>query len=177
MSSLHSMKKEITKRKLMFDPELYNNMWGSVAICAYILSPDKEKTPFEINKIWHKMKKNPKLVDFGLDDPDFIEKTLKLFGMPKPEQFPIAMVQSKFNVLFMPYVDGQLLPLREDGIYPITASKGKIYPIDFTGKATNKEGGTDEKPAKSEEKGECQEEENQGQTQARQRKQVKRPKQ
>ena len=134
MSSLHSMKKEIAKRKLAFDPEMYNNMWGSLAICAYILSPDKEKTTFEINKIWHKLKKNPKLVEFGLDDPDFIEKTLKLFSMPKPEHFPIAMVQSKFNVLFMPYVDGQLFPLREDGVYPMTASKGKIYPINFTNK-------------------------------------------
>lgn len=134
MSSLHSMKKEITKRKLMFDPEMYNNTWGSLAICAYILSPKKEKTPFEINKIWHKLKKNPKLVDFGLDDPDFIDKVLKLFSLEKPKDFPIAMVQSKFNVLFMPYVDGQLLPLREDGIYPMTASHGKIYPIDFTNK-------------------------------------------
>lgn len=171
------MKKEIAKRSLMFDPELYNNMWGSLVICAYILSPEKTKTPFEINKIWHKLKKNPKLVKFGLDDPDFIEKTLKLFGIKRPENFPIAMVQSSFNVLFMPYVNGQLYPLREDGVYPMTASKGKIYPINFNGDATNKESGTDEKPAKSEEKGECQEEENQGQTQARQRKQVKHPKQ
>ena len=80
------------------------------------------------------MKKNPKLVDFGLDDPDFIDKVLRLFSLEKPKDFPIAMVQSKFNVLFMPYVDGQLLPLREDGIYPMTASHGKIYPIDFTNK-------------------------------------------
>jgi len=136
MSSLHSMKKEIAKRKLMFDPELYNNMWGSLVICAYILSEKKPKTPCEINKIWHKLKKNPKLVEFGLDDPDFIDKTLKLFSMPIPEYFPIAMVQSDFNVLFMPYVDGDLYPLREDGVYPMTASKGKIYPIDFTNKGS-----------------------------------------
>jgi hypothetical protein len=163
MSSLHSMKKEIAKRTLMFEPEMYNNMWGSLVICAYILSPDNEKTPFEINKQWHKLKKNPKLVEFGLDDPDFIEKTLKLFGIERPENFPIAMVQSSFNVLFMPYVNGQLFPLREDGVYPMTASKGKIYPIDFT----NKDG---EVATKSEVETECQEAENQGQTQARQRK-------
>lgn len=163
MSSLHSMKKEIAKRKLAFDPEMYNNMWGSVAICAYILSPDKEKTPFEINKIWHVLKKNPKLVDFGLDDPGFIEKTLKLFSLEKPKDFPIAMVQSKFNVLFMPYVDGNLYPLREDGVYPMTASKGKIYPIDFTNKH-------DKVMTNSEVDTECQEAENQEQTQARQQK-------
>ena len=136
MSSLHSMKKEIAKRALMFEPDMYNNMWGSLVISAYILSPEKAKTPCEINKIWHKLKKNPKLVEFGLDDPDFIDKTLKLFSMPIPEYFPIAMVQSDFNVLFMPYVDGDLYPLREDGVYPMTASKGKIYPIDFTNKGS-----------------------------------------
>lgn len=172
MSSLHSMKKEIAKRSLMFEPDMYNNVFGSVVISAYILSKEKPVVPV-INKMWREIKKNHNLVDFWLDDPDFIDKTLDLFCMKRPENFPIAMVQSDFNVLFMPYVEGQLFPLREDGIYPMTASKGKIYPIDFT----NKEGGTDEKPAKSEEKGKCQEEENQGQTQARQRKQVKRPKQ
>lgn len=134
MSSLHSMKKEIAKRNLMFEPDMYNNMWGSVVICAYILSDKKTKTPCEINKWWRVIKKNPGLVDFGLDDADFIDKTLKLFSIPRPEYFPIAMVQSDFNVLFMPYFDGQLFPLREDGIYPMTASKGKIYPIDFTNK-------------------------------------------
>ncbi len=176
MSSLHSMKKEIAKRSLMFEPDMYNNTFGSVVISAYILSPEKPVVPV-INKMWREIKKNHNLVDFWLDDPDFIDKALDLFGMKRPEVFPIAMVQSEFNVLFMPYVEGQLFPLREDGIYPMTASKGKIYPINFNGDATNKESGTDEKPAKSEEKGECQEEENQGQTQARQRKQVKRPKQ
>lgn len=133
MSSLHSMKKEIAKRKLMFDPELYNNTLGSVVISAYILSKEKPVVPV-INKMWREVKRNRKLVDFWLDDPDFIDKALDLFGMKRPEVFPIAMVQSKFNVLFMPYVDGQLLPLREDGIYPMTASHGKIYPIDFTNK-------------------------------------------
>ena len=176
MSSLHSMKKEIAKRTLMFEPDMYLNTIGSIIISAYILSPEKPSV-FEINKRWHQIKKHPKKVNFWLDDPDFIDKTLDLFCMKRPEVFPIAMVQSDFNVLFMPYVEGQLFPLREDGVYPMTASKGKIYPIDFTGKFTNKEGGTDEKPAKREEKDECQEEENQGQTQARQRKQVKRPKQ
>lgn len=163
MSTLHSMKKEIAKRTLMFDPEMYNNMWGSVVISAWILSPDKPKTPFEINKWWHVLKKNPDLVDFGLDDPDFIDKTLKLFSIPKPEYFPIAMVQSKFNVLFMPFVDGNLYPLREDGVYPMTASKGKIYPIDFTN--------SHDKTTTNSEEQEWQEEESQEQTQVKQQKQ------
>lgn len=176
MSSLHSMKKEITKRKLMFDPELYNNMWGSLVICAYILSQDKEKTPFEINKIWHKLKKNPKLVKSGLDDADFIDKTLKLFSIPRPEYFPIAMVQSDFNVLFMPFVDGNLYPLREDGVFPMTASKGKIYPIDFTNKgsgevATNSE--VEKQNAKRTQAGDGHEQGNESQQDPRSNKETK----
>lgn len=131
MSSLHSMKKEIAKRSLMFEPDMYNNVFGSVVISAYILSKEKPVVPV-INKMWREIKKNHNLVDFWLDDPDFIDKVLDLFCMKRPKNFPIAMVQSEFNVLFMPYVEGQLFPLREDGIYPMTASKGKIYPIDFT---------------------------------------------
>lgn len=163
MSSLHSMKKEIAKRTLMFEPEMYLNTIGSIIISAYILSPEKPSV-FEINKRWHQIKKHPKKVNFWLEDPDFIDKTLDLFCMKRPEVFPIAMVQSDFNVLFMPYVEGQLFPLREDGIYPMTASKGKIYPIDFT----NTHDG--EVATKSEVETECQEGGDRGQTQARQRK-------
>lgn len=163
MSSLHSMKKEIAKRKLMFDPDMYNNVFGSVVISAYILSKEKPVVPV-INKMWREIKKNHNLVNFWLEDPDFIDKTLDLFYMKRPEVFPIAMVQSEFNVLFMPYVEGQLFPLREDGVYPMTASKGKIYPIDFT----NTHDG--EVATKSEVETEWEEAESQGQTQARQRK-------
>jgi hypothetical protein len=83
-----------------------------------------------------KTKKNPeKYINFWIDDKDFIDKSLALFNMQRPEEFPIAMVQSKYNVLFMPYYDGQLFPLHEKGIFPQTAKSGKIYPIDFTNKS------------------------------------------
>ena len=116
----------------MFAPDMYNNLLGSVIISAFILSEEKPVVSV-INKMWRTIKKNPKLVDFWLDDPDFIDKSLNLFAMKRPENFPVAMVQSNFNALVMPYVEGQLFPLREDGVYPMTASKGKIYPINFTG--------------------------------------------
>ena len=163
MSTLHSMKKKIAKRTLMFAPDMYTNTFGSVVISAYILSPEKPVVPV-INKMWREIKKNHNLVNFWLEDPDFIDKALDLFCMKRPENFPIAMVQSDFNVLFMPYVDGQLFPLREDGVYPMTASKGKVYPIDFT----NTHDG--EVATNSEVETECQEGVNRGQTQARQRK-------
>jgi len=172
MSSLHSMKKEIAKNTLMFQPDMYNNLLGSVVISAYILSDDKT-LPVVINGMWNKIKKHPKLVDFWLDDPNFIDKTLDLFAMKRPDYFPVAMVQSEFNVLIMPYINDQLFPLREDGVYPLTAKKGKIYPISFT----NNTCGTDEELAKCEGKEKCQEEENLVQTQVKQPKQVKHQKQ
>lgn len=136
------MKKEIAKNNLMFVPEMYNNLLGSVIISAYILSEEKPSLT-ETKKKWRQLRKNPKKVDFWLDDPNFIDKALKLFDMKRPDYFPVAMVQSDFNALIMPYIDGTLYPLREDGVFPMTASKGKIYPIDFT---NNKDGeGDDQK--------------------------------
>lgn len=138
MSSLHSMKKEIAKNNLMFAPEMYNNLLGSVIISAYILSEEKPSL-LEIKQKWRQLIKKPKMVDFWLDDPNFIDKALGLFGIKRPDYFPVAMVQSDFNALIMPYIDGQLYPLREDGVFPMTASKGKIYPIDFS-LTNNKDG-------------------------------------
>lgn len=135
MSTLHSMKKEISKHNSIFNSDMYVNTLGSVIICGYILSENKPD-PAEINKTWRKIKKNPEnYIDFWIDDKDFIDKSLALFNMKRPEEFPIAMVQSKYNVLFMPYYDGQLYPLHEKGIFPQTAKSGKIYPIDFTNKS------------------------------------------
>ena len=135
MSTLHSMKKEIKKNNSIFNPDMYVNTLGSVIICGYILSENKPD-PVEVNKTWRKIKKNPeKYIDFWIDDKDFIDKSLALFNMKRPKEFPIAMVQSKYNVLFMPYYDGQLYPLHEKGIFPQTAKSGKIYPIDFTNKS------------------------------------------
>lgn len=136
MSSLHSMKKEIKKNSLRFMPDMYTETLGSLIISTCILTGDKYD-PVKVNKTYRNLKKHPQKVDFWIDDKDFIDKSLALFGMKRPEDFPIAMVQSDFNVLFMPYVDEQLFPLREDGIFPQTANKGKIYPIDFTNNDEN----------------------------------------
>lgn len=140
MSSLHSMKKEIAKNNLLFVPEMYNNLLGSVVISAYILSEEKPSL-LEIKQKWRQLRKKPKKVDFWLDDPNFIDKALELFEMKRPDYFPVAMVQSDFNALIMPYIDGNIYPLREDGVFPMTASKGKIYPIDFS-LTNNKDGET-----------------------------------
>ena len=133
----------------MFVPEMYNNLLGSVVISAYILSEEKPSL-LEIKQKWRQLRKNPKKVDFWLDDPNFIDKALKLFEMKRPDYFPVAMVQSDFNALIMPYIDGTLYPLREDGVFPMTASKGKIYPIDFTNNKGGEKAKDCEVAAKSE---------------------------
>ena len=142
---IHSIKKGIKKNSLRFDSDMYTETLGSLIISTCILTGDKYDT-VKVNKTYRNLVKHPEQVDFWIDDKDFIDKSLVLFGMKRPEDFPIAMVQSNFNVLFMPYVDGQLFPLREDGVFPMTASKGKIYPIDFN-LTNNKDG---ELAAKSE---------------------------
>lgn len=144
MSTLHSYRKSVKKHSLIFESEMYTNTYGSVVISAYINNSmfndgDQIMVPGEINKRWRNLRKHPEQVDFWIDDDNFIEKTLDLFGFKKPEVFNVAMVQSKFNVLFMPYFEDQIWPLREDGVFPQTAHAGKIYPIDFTNKKEEKD--------------------------------------
>jgi len=137
MSSLHSIKKNIEKSSLKFAPDMYNNTLGSVIISACIFNnPDKDDI-CSIKKTWNKIKKNPELVPCWIDDKEFISKWLKIFNIKMPENFSIAMVQSKYNILFMPYLNDTLMPLREDGIFPLTSKCGKIYPVDIKGGINN----------------------------------------
>lgn len=139
MGTLRKFRRSIEKSILRFDPTMYNNVLGSLVITHYILRTlDGEET--DVNKIkstWRKLSKK-KTLDFWLDDKDFVVKALALFDM-QPLYGRFAMCQSAFNVLFLPYVDGTVLPIREDGIYPMSARSGKIYPVLETNKET--EGG------------------------------------
>lgn len=141
-TSLKSVKKNVEQRKLKYEMDMYTTAYGSLVICGLMFTPEEERpAQAEVNKTWRKLYKQLKkgLNPFPLlKDEDFIKKTLALFGMEVPEVFPVAMVQSSFNVLFAPYVDGHILPVREDGFYARTLESGKIYPIDFN-KQENKE--------------------------------------
>ena len=147
MSTLHAYRKNIKKQVLTFDPDMYTNTYGSVVISAYIndLMFNNKAQNIDtkaINKRWKNLRKNPEQVNFWIDDKDFIDKTLELFELKRPETFNVAMVQSNYNVLFMPYFEDQLWPLRDDGCYPQTAKTGKIYPVTFDSNddvTTNKE--------------------------------------
>lgn len=139
MGTLRKFRRSIEKSILRFDPTMYNNVLGSLVITHYILRTlDGEDVDIsKIKSTWRKLSKK-KTLDFWLDDKDFIVKALALFDM-QPLYGRFAMCQSAFNVLFLPYVDGTVLPIREDGIYPMSARSGKIYPVLETNKET--EGG------------------------------------
>ena len=136
MSILRKFRKNVRQSTLRFDPGMYNNVLGSLVITHYVLRTlDGEET--DVNKIkstWKALTKK-KTLDFWIDDKDFVVKALALFDM-KPLYGRFAMCQSTFNVLFLPYIDGTVLPIREDGIYPMSARSGKIYPVLETNKET-----------------------------------------
>lgn len=130
MGMLRKYRRQVKKNIFRFPMDMYNNVLGSLIITHYMLY-QLENTPVdlqEIRKRWRELTKHPK-IDFWIDDPKFIEKALALFNM-KPIYGRFAMVQSPLNILFLPYIDNQILPIRENGVYPATARNGKIYPVE-----------------------------------------------
>ena len=129
MGILRKFRKSVKESTLRFDPAMYNNVLGSLVITHYVLRTlDGEDV--DANKIkatWKALTKK-KTLDFWIDDKDFVVKALALFDM-QPLYGRFAMCQSAFNLLFLPYIDETVLPIREDGIYPMTAKGGKIYPV------------------------------------------------
>ena len=128
MRMLHALRKQVKNSNLRFDANMYNNVLGSLVITHYMLNKldGNELDVGAIKAKWKYIVKHG--IDFWLDDPDFITKSLALFNM-KPIFGRFAMCQSALNTLFMPYLDDKIIPIREDGIYPNTAIHGKIYPI------------------------------------------------
>lgn len=125
---LHALRKQVKNSNLRFDANMYNNVLGSLVITHYILNKldGNELDVGAIKAKWKYIVKHG--IDFWLDDPDFITKSLALFDM-EPIFGRFAMCQSALNTLFMPYIDDKIIPIREDGIYPNSAIHGKIYPI------------------------------------------------
>ena len=136
MGMLHALRKQVKNSNLRFAPEMYNNVVGSLVITHYILNKldGNELDVGAIKAKWKYIVKHG--IDFWLDDPDFITKSLALFDM-KPAFGKFAMCQSALNTLFMPYIDDKIIPIREDGIYPLSAREGKIYPIENKQEETN----------------------------------------
>ena len=136
MSVLRKLRKNVEKNILRFPAEMYNNVLGSLVITHYLLYTleGKEVNLDKIKSTWRKLAKKRNL-DFWIDDKEFITKALNLFDL-QPCYGKFAACQSAFNLLFLPYIDGNVLPIREDGIYPMTARDGKVYPVLETNKET-----------------------------------------
>ena len=136
---LHALRKQVKNSNLRFDANMYDNVLGSLITTHYILNK-LDGVELDVNDIktrWKKLVKKGNL-DFWLDDPDFIPKALALFDM-KPMYGRFAMVQGRFNLLFLPYIDGQVMPVKETGVYPLSARDGKIYPIENKQEKTENE--------------------------------------
>jgi len=135
MSSIvKRLEKKVTENKLIFPASMYTNCFGSIAICAYIFTENKENYPLqEVKKLWYRIEKHPeKFIDWSFDDEKFIDKTLNMFKLEKPKNWSICCCMSNFNLLFLPFDKEHniALPIREDGIPSSSLRHGKVYPID-----------------------------------------------
>lgn len=126
MASLKQIKKNVKQNHLMFPVEMYNSLPGSIIITSYILNNERPDLK-DVHKKFKYYKRHG--FNFGLEDADYIDKVLKCFDCkPIPYEYA-AFVQSDWNALICPFIDGQIMPLREDGIYTLTLRKGKVYPL------------------------------------------------
>lgn len=124
-----AVKRNIIKRALKFPSEMYDNIYGSLAICYAMMSKQDIMIAY-IKKQWNIMKRTNK-APASIEDKDFIEKTAIYFGYEYDKSLNdyMALVVGKYNMLFAPYVDGHIMPLREDGLTGVTLQTGKVYPI------------------------------------------------
>lgn len=107
-----------------FPVDMYVSPVGSYVISCFLLSGDKnEITVSGLSARWKAaVKKNKQFDIFDLKsiaDYFHVPYTLK----------NIAMVQSKYNVVYLPYDGETLYPIREDGFVTQTMTTGKIYPL------------------------------------------------
>lgn len=116
------------KMNLRFNDEMFNDIVGSLVICHYMLCEKKPTIGF-IKRRWIQYKKRTMKYDCPVNPEHLIEDTISYFKLNK-EPIPIAEVKSDFNTLFLPFIDGELYPIREDGVLPQTAQKAKtVTPI------------------------------------------------
>lgn len=128
---IRKIKKNVAMNNFLFPMGMYTSLPGSVVVTSYILNNDKPDL-LNIRKKWKYYTRHG--FDFGLKDPDYIQKVCKAFEV---EMFPVesaAFVQSDLNALICPYIEveegkKEILPLREDGYYSRTLRCGKIYPL------------------------------------------------
>lgn len=108
-----------------FPVDMYVSPVGSYVISCFLLSGgDKSDVTISgLNARWKAaVKKNKHFDIFDL------RSIADYFHVPYILE-PIAMVQSKCNVVYLPYDGEKLYPIREDGFVTQTMTTGKIYPL------------------------------------------------
>lgn len=136
-SVLKKMQKKMAA-KWEFEKELYNTSFGSLIVCAYILSPLQDRKNFNLIDINKKFKKFWRQLAANLDNDkwelnfltdfrakDYASKIFEYFGVKQPEQFPVAVLSDGFSLVFAPYIDGELYPIRPDGFIPSIYRRGR----------------------------------------------------
>ena len=123
--------------------EMYNTLLGSFLISLYILKTT-DKTPQELSKVYKSEKKRwlkgnvseetwmqdlvDKLNTKRVKKEDGTYETIHT-NTTKIPYGQIACIMSPFNMLIAPYVNDQVLPLREDGWKGLTLETGEVHVI------------------------------------------------
>lgn len=130
MSSIaKKIRKNMAKSTLKFPVEMYNNIYGSIAICYYALSEQKVSINHIVSR-WKEMKRTNKAPAL-IQEQNFFEKVLNYFGFEYNDYInnSLALVVSDTNMLVTFFDGTNILPLREDGFVGKTLSIGKCYPL------------------------------------------------
>lgn len=119
-------------KPLRFDADMYGNPYGSVAVCWFIFNKRTSAEIERVNNLWLEIKKDPtRYIDFEYGDEFFIEKTLKLFGLPFTRKLDnrLCWIKDKYGAFVCPCVNGVAMPNREDFFLSITYRNGEIKQI------------------------------------------------
>lgn len=138
---MSSKAKKISKNinDSIYDDTMYRVFPGSVLICATMFEQLPKEQQLAIAKLWKKVVKSPE--KYYTSETVFdIDETLKIFGIVRTFNWPVAFFEDKKTSLLAPYIsneDGDIaaLPLRQNGFMPDTLSKPeRCFPIDWEAK-------------------------------------------
>lgn len=100
---------------LTFPTNMYSNLFGSYIISSYILNHDGN--PTTMIKEWKKLERNPERID--MSSKDWLKNLCADFGVAYDVTGRIVMVVGLHNIVcLIADEDGNIYPIREDGMYP-----------------------------------------------------------
>lgn len=128
--------KSIKKEQARFDEtykDIMNTPYGSLLQSIGILKPEYRKQKYAFVRAFEKV-----YLPY-MDDEKFVKKTLDAFGISYDDvkDLPIIKVESKYNFLYYPYLEGKdgnpiVLPLFPNGLYQSTVYHiEKMEPVEW----------------------------------------------